>query len=331
MSAVRTTEVRFLRGHVVGGRQFQLPDPAPHAGQPGAGPGSSAPPPWAAGHPRSHGAARRQPNQSFAAQYLEYWKHVVTFNFGISHHDEFRDFGQHDGAPRAPLDPRAGRALTTFIAFISGDVHRAAQRLEAGRLARQRPAADLRHDVRLPLLLDRPCWPSTSFPSRWVCSPPRTPTTSSPIRPVLTGTTSATCWTRRPPGLDDPHHLDRRLDPHHEEQRDNGPGRRLRPHGAGQRPEAVEDHVEITPGRTPSCPTSPGFAMSLGFVVSGRHPCRVRVQLPRRRDHAAQRGKRPRLPADAGALPPDHRGGAPQCPGADVLTAILDPRTREHG
>ena len=43
------------------------------------------------------------------AQYFEYWKHVLTFNFGISITTSFGTSVTHDGAARPALDPRAGR------------------------------------------------------------------------------------------------------------------------------------------------------------------------------------------------------------------------------
>ena len=74
---------------------------------------------------------------------------------------------------------------------------------------------------------------------------------------------------RDPAGRDDPDHLDRRLDPDHAQQHDHHAGRGLRPDGTGQGPVEPADHDRATRRATPFLPNLSGFAMSLGFVISG--------------------------------------------------------------
>ena len=75
-------------------------------------------------------------------------------------------------------------------------------------------------------------------------------------------------------------------------------------------------------------PNLTGFAMSLGFVVSGAILIEYVFNYPGVGLHAAAGGVRRGLPADAGAVPADHRRGAGRDPGRRPPTALLDPRTR---
>ena len=224
-----------------------------------------------AGAPRPDDAARRQAHQSLAAQYVELLEaRVFTFNFGISITTSFGTPVRTMVLQRPSVDPRPRRrhddrslsSLGTFIGLVSG--------WRRGSWLDSALPPIFVIDVRLPVLLGRAAahlhflrHASGGCPSEDAYN---FLTDSPGLELALYRRRAAP---RHPPGADDPHHPDRRLDPHHAEQRDHRAGRRLRAHGAGQRPEAVEDHVGITPARNAILPNLTGFAMSLGFVVSG--------------------------------------------------------------
>ncbi len=65
-------------------------------------------------------------------------------------------------------------------------------------------------------------------------------------------------------------------------------------------------------GRNAILPNLTGFAMALGFVVSGAILVEYVFNYPGLGGSAAARGGGPRLPADAGPLPPHHPRGAVQ-------------------
>src|SRR5262249_36641599 len=105
------------------------------------------------------------------------------------------------------------------------------------------------------------------------------------------------------------HHHGRHLDPDHAEHHDHHARRGLRPDGQGQGPAGPPDHARLRgPQRDPAQPDRVRHVD--GFRGQRRDPDRVRVQLPGGRLHAAPGRAERGLPADAGTVPADHRGGA---------------------
>ncbi len=93
-------------------------------------------------------------HQSLIVQYGEYWKRVVTLNFGISITTSFG----------TPVKTMVMNALPWTLGLVGRDddprlrarhLHRARERVASRHVARQCAAADGRHRLRSPVLLGR--------------------------------------------------------------------------------------------------------------------------------------------------------------------------------
>ena len=84
--------------------------------------------------------------------------------------------------------------------------------------------------------------------------------------------------------------------------------------------------------RNAMLPNLSGFAMSLGFVIAGAILVEYVFNYPGLGYMLYNAVQQPRLPADAGAVPADHRRRARRgAASATSLTAWLDPRARSEG
>ena len=254
----------------------------------------------------------------------------ATFNFGISITTSFGTSVSTMVFQALPWTLGLV-GLTTVIAFVLGTFIGLLERVETGQLARQRLAADLRHHLGLPVLLDRAARRSTCSPSGSGCFP------NGGAYNFLTDS----------PGLNW-HYVGDVL------QHAFLPAMTILITSIGgwiltMRNNVItvlaEDYVRMArakglkpwrvmwnyAGKNAILPNLTGFAMSLGFVVSGAILVEYVFNYPGVGSMLLTAVKGTRLPAHAGPLSAHHRRGAVQRVGADIVTAILDPRTRELG
>ena len=146
-------QARVLRDHALGGDHVELPDPAPHARQPGAG--DDGPLPRAhqpAGAARARDRVRRQHAREPAQRVLHVPRQHRPRALRRLAHLLPATRSTHEVLQALPWT-LALVGVTTILAFVLGHAHRARRRLAARRDARRRPAADLRDHVRVPVLL----------------------------------------------------------------------------------------------------------------------------------------------------------------------------------
>ena len=266
-------------------------------------------------------------HQSLLAQYGDYWKQVFTFNFGISFTTSF-------GTPvrtmvLSALPWTLGLVgVTTILAFVLGTF--------IGLVSGWRRGSWL--DAILPPVAVI----GFALPDFWVgmvlvyvfnvmlgVLPYQDAYNVLDRRSRLElGLHRRRAASRRPPGDDDPRHPDRPLDPVHAQQHDHGALRRLRAHGSGERPEAVADHVGLRrPKRDP--PQSDRLRHDARLRRLGLRPRRVRLQLPGLGNLLLRSVEGLDYPVMQALFLLITLAVLFSLLACDVLTAILDPRTRE--